>query len=129
MYPFRLILLLAFACITYSSFAISDSNNCKIMHQGKFKYMADEEEVIVEIKDSTLTEFHNAGKYTIQSRIDWLNDCEYMITIQKVTLPSFPLTTGDEVTVKINRIAGKEIFYTITLKSVSWEGKFIKVED
>lgn len=128
MYPFRLILLLAFTCIFYSSSA-NDSTNCKIMHQGKFKYMADEEEVFVEIKDSTLTEFHNAGKYTIQSRIDWLNDCEYMITIKKVTLPSFPLTTGDEVTVKINRIAGKEIFYTITLKSVSWDGKFTKIKD
>ena len=99
------------------------------MHQGKFKYMSDDEEIIVVIKDSSLTEFHNKGKHTIVSRIDWLNDCEYMITIRKVNLPAFPLTTGDEVTVKINRIEGKDIFYTITLKSVSWDGKFTKVED
>jgi hypothetical protein len=130
MYPFRLILLLAFAGIIYSFSAVTiDSTDCKIMHQGKFKYMADNEEVIVEIKDSTFTEYHSGGKYTIKARIDWLNECEYLITIQKVTLPSFPLTTGDEVTVKIDKISGKDIFYTTTLKSVSWEGKFTKLED
>lgn len=98
------------------------------MHQGKFKYMADEEEVIVAIKDSSMVEYHKGGKYTISTRIDWVNECEYNITVLKVTVPAFSLGTGDEVNVKINRIEGNDIYYTLTVKSVSWQGKFTKLE-
>ena len=125
MSPLSFLLLLA---IFIPAFAFAQSKDCKLMHQGKFKYMADQEEVIVEIRDSIMTEYHNGGKYTIKTRISWLNECEYNITILKVTVPAFALGTGDEVNVKINRVEGKEIFYTLTVKAVSWQGKFIKLE-
>ena len=125
MYPLLILLFAAIACPVISSAQVDD---CKIMHQGKFMYMADDEEVIVEIKDSTFTEYHNGGKHTIRGRIDWLNSCEYLVTIRKVNLPSFPLTSGDQVNVKIYKIEDKEIFYIIKVKDVSWAGKFLKVE-
>lgn len=125
MRPLRLLLLLA---ILLPSVAFAQAKDCKIMHQGKFSYMADKEEVIVTIQDSLMTEFHQGGKYFIKTRITWLNECEYNVTVLKVTVPSFPLGTGDEVNVKINRIEGKEIFYTLTVKAVSWDGKFTKLE-
>jgi hypothetical protein len=125
MTPVRFFLLLFLVMPAWVS---AQSKDCKIMHQGKFKYMADAEEVIVTIQDSSMTEYHQGGKYTIKTRIDWVSDCEYNITVLKVTVPSFALGTGDEVNVKINRIEGKEIYYTLTVKSVSWEGKFTKLE-
>jgi hypothetical protein len=125
MHPLRCLLLLA---LLVPVFSFAQSKDCKIMHQGKFRYMADEEEVIVVIKDSSMTEYHKGGKYTITTRIDWLNECEYTITVLKVTVPSFALGTGDQVNVKINHVEGKEIYYTLTVKAVSWQGKFTRLE-
>ena len=125
MRPLRCLLLLI---MLFPVVAFAQSKNCKIMHEGRFRYMADDEEVIVVIKDSVMTEYHRDGKYTIKTKIEWLNDCEYNITVIKVTVPHFTLGTGDQVNVKINRIEGQEIFYTLTVKAVSWEGKFVKLE-
>jgi hypothetical protein len=125
MHPLRCLLLLAFFV---PAIAFAQLKDCKLMHQGKFKYMAGEEEVIITIQDSSMVEYHQGGKYIIKTRIDWINDCEYTITILKVTVPEFALGTGDQVNVKINRVEGKELYYTLTVKSVSWQGKFIKLE-
>jgi hypothetical protein len=125
MHPLRYLLLLVFFV---PAIVFAQSKDCNIMHQGKFRYMAGQEEVIITIQDSSMTEYHEGGKYTIKTRIDWINDCEYTITILKVTVPEFTLGTGDQVNVKVNRVEGKEIYYTLTVKSVSWQGKFIKLE-
>lgn len=109
-------------------YAFTPPDNCSIMRSGKFTYQADQETITVTIQDSVHTEYHNDGKYIIRSKIDWLNDCEFNLTITKVTIPGFPFGPGDEVRVLINRVEGKEIYYTLTVKAVSWEGKFIKVE-
>jgi len=125
MYPPGFLLLLLLALPLVSS---AQSKDCNIMHQGKFRYMADKEEVIVAIKDSSMIEYHSGGKYTINTRIEWVNECEYNITIIKVNVPAFTLGTGDQVNVKIDRVEGKEIYYTLTVKAVSWQGKFTKLE-
>lgn len=110
-----------------STISFTEKEGCAIMHQGKFRYMADDEEIIVEIKDSLLTEYHKAG--TIKTRIDWINNCEYNITVLKVNLPSFPLGPGDEMNVRINRVEGKDIYYTARVKAVTWDGSFTKLSD
>lgn len=126
MSPLRLLVLFVFAGIV-SSFAPTDG--CKIMHNGRFRYMADKEEIIVTIKDSAFTETYQGGKYYVHANIEWLNDCEYVIVITKVTHPAFPYGPGDEVDVRINRVEGNEIYYTATVKRVSWDGKFTRLED
>lgn len=124
----RLLRCLLLLATFIPGFGFAQSNDCKIMHEGRFRYMADDEEVIVVIQDSVMTEYHRGGKYTIKTKIEWVNDCEYNITVLKVTVPAFSLGTGDQVNVKINRVEGKEIFYTLTVKAVSWQGKFVKLE-
>lgn len=104
------------------------SQDCKILHRGKFKYGTEKEEVKVEIKGEDHTELHESGKYFIKSKIEWVNDCEYNMTMTEVTIPNFPYTPGDVMNVKINKVTGKEIFYTSTVKGVSWTGKLTKLE-
>lgn len=120
--------LMAVLIVLIGIFGFKPPDDCKIMREGKFTYTAGEEIITVTIKDSTHTEYHNEGKYFIKSKIDWVNDCEFNLTITKVTIPAFPFGPGDEVRVMINRVEGKEIFYTLTVKAVSWDGKFVKVE-
>jgi hypothetical protein len=123
---FRNFLLLTLL-IPFSSFL--PSNECKLMHDGKFKYMSDNEEVIVTISDSNFMESYQGGKYFVKAQIDWLTDCEYNLVITKVNAPGMMYTPGDEINVKINRVEGRNIFYTATVKRVSWEGKFTKMEE
>lgn len=120
---FICLLLIAFAC------SFTPNGDCNIMHNGRFKYMADNEEVIVTIHDSSFMESYNDGKYFIKAQLDWLNDCEYNLVITKVNAPGTMYSTGDEVNVKINRVEGNNIFYTATVKRVSWDGKFTKLPD
>ena len=113
---------------------ISFSNNsqapddCKIMHEGEFKYSNGEEDVRVEIEGKDHIEWHNQGKYFIKSKLDWVSDCEYNMTMVEITLPNFPFGPGDVMNVKINKVKKNEIFYTSTVKGTSWKGKFIKIK-
>jgi len=129
MYPQRLLLLLLLAMAVMGFTTSHDNNTCSIMHNGKFKYTSDNEEVIVTIQDSSFTESYQGGKYFIKAQLEWLSDCEYAIVITKVNAPGMMYATGDEINVKINRVEGKNIFYTATVKRVSWEGKFTKIDD
>ena len=106
----------------------ASGQDCTIVHEGKFKYGTGNGEVSVEIKGKDHKELHNKGKYFITSTIEWLSNCEYNMTMVEVTIPGFPYKPGDVMNVKITRIVDKEIFYTSTVKGVSWEGKLTKVE-
>ena len=121
-----------FSAICFLLLLLSTKNvigqDCSIAHEGKFKYRNGKDEVIVETKGKDHTEHHNKGKYFIKSKIEWLNDCEYNMTMTEVTIPNFPYGPGDVMNVKINKVAGKEIFYTSTVKGVTWEGKLTKIK-
>ncbi|HEX6916235.1 MAG TPA: hypothetical protein VF145_13390 [Chitinophagaceae bacterium] len=119
--------VLLFLITIFSAFAFTIADNCNIMHEGKFSYMADDEEIVVVIHDTSLTEYHKKG--TIKTKLEWVNSCEYNITVLRVNVPSFPMGPGDEMNVKIRRVEGREIYYTATVKAVSWDGKFTKLDD
>ena len=116
-------LLLLYLCLTAF---ISDDNPCKIMLKGKFIYGNSNEIIQVIIDGSKQTEYHNNGKYYIRSKIKWLNDCEYNMTMTAITIPDFPYGVGDKMNIKINKVVGREIHYTSTIKGKSWEGILIK---
>ncbi len=120
----NLVLLICF--ISFAAFHSLD--DCKLMHKGKFKYTSGNEEVIVTISDSNFTESYQEGKYFVKAQLDWLNDCEYNLVITKVNAPGMMYMPGDEINVKFNRVDGKDIYYTATVKRVSWDGKFTKIE-
>ena len=122
------LLLLVIATCFLSLTAFSQSaEDCQILHEGTFTYEG-EKPVKVVIKGKEHTEYHNDGKYVIQSKLEWVNDCEYNMTMTKVTIPDFPFKPGDVMNVKINRVEGNDIYYTSTVKGQSWEGKLTKVK-
>ncbi len=109
--------------LTYSQ----SVNNCKILHEGDFIYGYAENLIKVNIKGSNHIEYHNNGNYYIKSKINWINDCEYNMTIKKVTIPDFPFGKGDVMNVIINKVDGNKIYYTSTVNGQSWNGVFTKI--
>lgn len=122
--------ILSLILLTLSSFTNVEfeSNDCSILHNGTFKYGNSGDEIKVVIKGKNHTEYHNNEKYIIKSKLDWVNDCEYNMTMKKITIPNFPYGIGDVMNVKINKVVGNEIYYTSTVKGKSWEGKLIKIK-
>jgi hypothetical protein len=120
-----LVILTCFLSLTSFSQSAED---CLILHEGTFTYQGEETPVKVVIKEKEHTEYHNDGKYVIKSKLEWVSDCEYNMTMTKVTIPDFPFKPGDVMNVKINRVEGNDIYYTSTVKGLSWEGKLTKVK-
>jgi hypothetical protein len=98
------------------------------MKSGTFTYGPSEKKVKVVIKGNSHIEYHNKGQYLIRSDIKWINDCEYNMTMTEVTIPDFPYSAGDIMNVRIIRVEGNTIFYTSTVKGMSWEGQFEKIK-
>ena len=119
-------LVLDTSVMSFTRFKPQD-NDCKIMHKGTFVYGNEKSKVRVEINGKNHIEYHDGGKYIIKSKLDWVSDCEYNMTMSEVTIPNFPYNVGDVMNVKINKVEGNEIFYTSTVHGESWEGKFTKV--
>lgn len=101
--------------------------DCEILHEGTFKYGNTDDEIKVVIDGKDHTEYHNGGKYIIKSKLEWVNDCEYNMTMTKVTIPDFPYGKGDIMNVKVIEVRGNEITYTSTIEGQSWNGKLIKI--
>jgi hypothetical protein len=124
MRPLRSLAWLFLVVVGLSSFVYS--GDCSIMRNGKFRYMADNEEVIVTMNDSSFTETYRDGNF-IKAQVEWLSECEYNIIITKVNAPGMMYKPGDEINVRINRVEGKNIYYTATINRLKWEGKFTKL--
>lgn len=55
------------------------------------------------IKGKNHIEYHDNGKYIIKSKLDWVSDCEYNMTMTKITIPDFPYAIGEVMNVKVNK--------------------------
>lgn len=102
---------------------------CEIMHHGTFTYQGDNGEVKVVIDGNSHTEYHNKGKHYLKSTLKWINACEYDMTLSEINLPDFPFKKGDVMHVKINKVEGKTIHYTSTVKGNSFTGTIKKIKD
>lgn len=111
----------AFVCITPTS-------DCTMLKNGRFVYKTGKKVVNVEFKENQHTEYHNGGKHTIKSTIEWISGCEYYLRVKETNYPNFPFKIGSKLHVKITKIDGKKIFYKSTINGKSWEGKLVKVE-
>lgn len=116
--------------LTLMAFTIAPKvdSDCEILHEGTFNYGNDENLVKVIIKGKKHIEYHNDGKYYIKSKLDWINECEYNMTMTKTTIPNFPYGKGDVMNVKIDKVKGNKIYYTSTVKGQRWNGIFTKIE-
>ena len=123
-------ILFAIIIISIMAFSMKTELNseCKILHNGTFKYGNTTTEIKVVINGNKHIEYHENGKYIIKSNLNWLNDCEYNMTMTEITIPDFPYKIGDVMNVKINKVEGNEIYYTSTVQGKSWDGKLIKIK-
>lgn len=124
----RLLSFLSLLIALFFCQGLKAQQDCAILHEGKFKYATGKDKVIVEIKGNDHKELHENGKYFIKSKIEWVNDCEYNMTMTEITVPNFPFGPGDVMNIKINKVVGKDIFFTGTVKGQSWEGKITKTD-
>lgn len=115
------------AMMSFSNKSTKDGD-CTILHSGTFEYMVEKEKVKVVIEGESHMEYHNGGKYIIQSKLVWVNDCEYNTTLVKVTIPNCPFPIGTVMNVKIDKVEGKTIYYTSTIKGQSWPGELKKIK-
>ena len=116
---------------SYSAFAQSGNtpSDCAILHKGVFNYATDKNNNVKVVIDSTQhTEYHNNGAYFIKSTLKWTSFCSYEMTMNEVTIPNFPFKPGDVMTVKVNKISGKKIYYTSLVNGNTWNGILTKVE-
>ncbi len=106
----------------------SISRDCKILHEGTFVYDTGEKLIKVVIQGNRHIEYHNGGKYYIKSKIEWVNDCEYNMTMLENNIPNFPYRPGDVMNVKIDKVEGNKIYYTSTVKGERWNGILVKIK-
>jgi hypothetical protein len=79
--------------------------NCSMMQSGKFVYQVtgcnNAPGYYFIIDNGIETEYVENGKYYVKSKLDFTSPCEYIITIQEITIPNFHLKVGDKYTVEI----------------------------
>lgn len=124
------ILIFGFLVLSFVSFIIPSHHieSCKDLHKGTFIYGDSEDEIKVVIKGKKHIEYHDNGKYFIKSKLDWIDDCSFNMTMKKVTIPNFPFGKGDVMNVQVDKIENNQIYYTANVKDISWDGILIKVK-
>lgn len=121
-------LLVVLGTLSFQESPVS-AEECSILHEGTFQYGPKDDPVKVVIKKTRHTEYHNGGKYVLESSIEWTSACSYTATLLKVTIPDFPFKVGTELKVQINKVENDEVFYTAEVNGDSWNGKFTKIKN
>ena len=126
---FRMLMLGVFI-LSLTSFVtpIEHPIDCSSLHEGTFLYGNSKDRIEVIIKGNHHTEYHNNGKYFSQSKLDWIDDCSFNMTMEEVTIPDFPFGKGDVMNLQVDAVEGNKISYTASVKGYRWNGTLIKVE-
>lgn len=110
---------------------VSDSieeTGCAILRKGVFKYKdTNGDDVIVKIVDNVSTEEHKGGKYILMSKLTWKSDCEYDNMLIMSTVPKVTLEPGTIMNVTIDKVEGKDIYFTATAKGKSYHSMLTKI--
>lgn len=109
-------------------FTTLPTSDCDIAHEGTFIYFYNQKEVKVIIHKDLHTEYHEGGKYIIQSHIHWIDDCSFIASCIKNTFPNPAYTVEDQMYVKINQVIDNEIYFTSIINRFEWSGKMVKVK-
>ena len=122
--------LIVFILLTLMAFtsSVKEDVDCGIMHEGTFTYYDNKDIVKVVIKGEEHIEYYNDGKYYIKSKITWLNECEFDISMKEITLPNFPFQIGDIMHVKITKVEVNIIYCTSKIKGHELYAVFTKIE-
>lgn len=75
-------LLLFLTLVCAISYGQNDRSHCKILKDIKLKYtQTDDQSSYIIIKNNDHIEYHRNGKYFIKSKLVWISDCEYNMTM------------------------------------------------
>jgi hypothetical protein len=103
---------------------------CSILKKGKFLYLDTQDKTTyIEMDGNYQIQKSDKNPYYIESAVEWINDCTYIMTMTKITIPNFPYGVGDKMKVDITKIDRKIIYYTSTVNGVSWNGRFKILKD
>jgi hypothetical protein len=118
--------------LLFSFFSFAQENkglDCSSLRQGTFKFLdIPDTTAYFQIEQSTHKEYYQSGKYMIQSRLEWLSDCQYKMTMLTKTLPDMPFKPGDVMIVTIKKIEGNVISYTAQVNDQFWNGRLLKTK-
>ena len=104
-----------------------ENSPCSDLKKGTFRYLDIEDTTAYFVLDKEEhIEYHNGGKYTIQSRVKWLKDCQYEMLMVANTIPGFPFKPGSIMVVTINRVENDIVYYTSEVNGIKWEGRLRK---
>ena len=124
-----LITFLFLLFITLTSFTVKEDLGCRLLHDGgTFMYGNSSAKIKVVISGNQYAEYHDNVRYLIVSQIDWLSDCEYNMTITRVTVPNSAYKAGDVINVRVDRVEGFQLYYTSSVNGQSTEGVLIRVK-
>ncbi|GAB2805881.1 hypothetical protein GCM10027043_00680 [Ferruginibacter profundus] len=99
------------------------------MKKGKFLYLdADDKTAYIEMDGNYQIEKSGKTPFYIESTVEWIDDCSYIMTMTKITVPDFPFGPGDKMKVTIDKVDGNIIYYTSTVKGTSWNGRFKRLK-
>jgi hypothetical protein len=100
------------------------------MKKGKFIYLDfDDKTRYIEMDGNHQIEKSENNPYVIESSVEWVNDCTYIMTMTRITIPNFPFGPGDKMKVEITKIDGDIISFTSTVNGNLMKGRFKKVGD
>ena len=119
-------LIFLFSLVALMSF---DKKDCSSLKNSTFKYRYAKKDVLVIFGVNDYVEYHNNKEHFIKSDVEWKSDCEYNLIIKETNLPDFPFKVGTKLSIKINKIRGKKIYYTSSLGGRSWEGRMTRVNN
>jgi len=103
-----------FVIFSFTSFSQVSTDDCAVMQSAIKLYEKKEgnETSFYVIKDEVwFYEFTNAGRQYIKSKIDWLPNCTYQLTMVETNIPEFDLTAGTMIKVRITKVDGNEVSY------------------
>ena len=104
-------------------------DQCSILKNGSFKYLDIEDTTAYfTINKNGHTEYHRNGKYKIQTKITWIDSCQYKMLMLSSTIPDFPFKPGDIMIVTIEKIEEGIIYYVAEAKGEKWPGRLIKIK-
>jgi hypothetical protein len=104
--------LLTFILLITGAVAYSQTD-CSVLKHAKLKYVNySDTSTYILINGDQHIEYYANEKYYIKSKIKWVSDCEYIMTMTDITLPDFPYHPGDYMDVKIEKIEGDLVTYS-----------------
>ncbi|WP_264536875.1 hypothetical protein [Flavobacterium sp. N1736] len=123
----RNIIFLLFLLIKVSSY--SQEKKCSDFKNGTFKYKNPAYKNFIVIRNGNLqTEEDKSRKLLLEGSVQWVSECQYILTYTKINLPTLKNLIGQKVFVTINKIENNKINCLSKMNDKSLDLEMIKIK-